>query len=34
MEALAITFIWLSIIVAGMIIWVNTKSGKEWLKDL
>lgn len=34
MEALAITFVWGSIIVAGLIVWINTKSGKKWLEEL
>ena len=34
MEMLAVTFVWFSIIVTGMIIWIHTKRGKRWLDEL
>jgi len=34
MEALAFTFAWGTLIVAGLIIWSNTKSGKRWIDNL
>lgn len=34
MEALAITFGILAIIVTGIIVWLNTKPGKKWLESL
>ena len=34
MEALLFTFSVLSVVVTGIIIWLNTKWGKKWLKSL
>lgn len=34
MESLAFTFGICSVIVAGMIIWTYTPSGKRWLENL
>lgn len=34
MESLAFTFAILSIIMTVFAIWLNTKSGKKWLKNL
>lgn len=34
MEALIFTFSILSVIVTGIIVWLNTKSGKKWLESL
>lgn len=34
MEVLALTFLFLSVIATGIMIWLNTKSGKKWLNGL
>ena len=34
MESLALTFAVLSVIMAAFVIWLNTKSGKKWLRNL
>lgn len=31
---LAFAFLFLSIIATGIIVWLNTKSGKKWLASL
>ena len=34
MEALIITYAGLIVLMLPFAIWLNTKSGKKWLKDL
>lgn len=34
MNGLTILFLILDVIIAAMIVWLNTKRGKKWLKDL
>lgn len=34
MIALALTFVWLTIVAGAFALWLNTKGGKKWLENL